>query len=412
MTRFSLKLFSGLPKSIYILLIAQTIGGFGNFVTPYLSLYLNTSSSINKELIGIFISVSTVSFIPGALIGGKLSDHYSKKMVLIVSRFLSSICLISVLFTGNFLFKLILISMFTLFSAIASPSNDSLIADLTPGEQRKQAYSLIYLGYNLGGAIGPMVAGYAFRSYPDIIFIGEAATILISVILIMLKVKEPKREAAELAIEQDKSFTAKSTISSLLKQPVLVAYMILAACYTFSYAQNYFCLPLFMDSIFSENSAYYFGILMMVNSICIICFTTIITKITVKFSPVLNMFITGVFYTVGFGMHFLINNFYLFIAAAVFWTLGEILFNTNFTVFVVEKSPFAFRARMISAAGIITKSAVIINPLIMGRIMQNGGTRIVWLIVFFIMCTASTGMFYLYSLESKAGMIYEQAGAK
>jgi MFS family permease len=408
MIKFRLKLFSGLPKGIYTLFIAHTITGFGYFVAPYLSLYLSTSSGIDKNLIGIFISVSTISFIPGVLMGGKLADHYSKKRVLVTSRLISAICLIFVLFTSSVYVKLIFISLFTLFSAVASPSNDALVADLTPGNQRKQAYSLIYLGYNFGGAIGTVLAGYTFKSYPDIIFIGEAVSILLSTLLISLKVDESKRESKgesrKLKINPDESISSRNSVSILLKQPVLAAYMVLSAGYAFSYAQNYFCLPLFTDSTFPEKGAYYFGILMMVNSIVVICLTAFITKLTVKFSSLFNMFITGLFYAVGFGMHFFINSFYLFIAAAAIWTLGEILFNTNFTVFIVEQSPYEFRGRMISSASFINKFAIIINPLIMGNIMQNYGTRSVWLIVFFIMSAASGGMFYLLSYEHKINL--------
>lgn len=401
MNRFRLKLFSGLPQSIYILLIAQTISGFGNFVAPYLSLYLNDNSRANKDLIGMFISISIISSIPGLIIGGKLSDRYSKKLVIIVSRLLAAICLILVLFIHSIVIKLIFISFFTLFSAVASPPNDSLIADLTPSHQRKQAYSLIYLGYNLGGGIGSLLAGYAFQSYPDIIFIGEAVSIFFAVVLVLLKIKEPKREVSELKVEENKVTSTRNSILILLKQPILAAYMMLSACYAFSYAQNYFCLPLYLESIFFEKSSYYFGILMTVNSICVICCTSFITKITIKFSPMFNIFITGLLYAVGFGMHFVINSFYLFVAATVFWTLGEILFNTNFTVYIVEKSPYDFRGRMISISSLILKAATIINPLVMGHVMKFGNIRIVWLIVFFIMSTTACAMYYISLLEKR-----------
>jgi MFS family permease len=413
MIKFRIKLFSGLPKSIYTLFIAHTITGFGYFVAPYLSLYLSTSSGIDKNLIGIFISVSTISFIPGVLIGGKLADHYSKKKVLVTSRLISAICLIFVLFTSSVYVKLLFISLFTLFSAAAAPSNDALVADLTPANQRKQAYSLIYLGYNFGGAIGTLLAGYTFKSYPEIIFIGEAVSIIISTLLILVKVKESKKETLKdnkkhsnkLITGANESISTSDSISILLKQPVLAVYMILSAGYTFSYAQNYFCLPLFTASTFPEKGAYYFGVLMMVNSIVVICFTAFITKLTVKYSSLFNMFITGIFYTVGFGMHFVINSFYLFIVATIIWTFGEILFNTNFTVFIVEKSPYEFRGRMISSAALINKSAIIINPLIMGNIMQRGSARIEWLIVFFIMSAASGGMLYLFLLGRGTGTL-------
>lgn len=410
MEKFRLKLFSGLPRSIYVLLVAHTISGFGYFVVPYLSLYLNNTSGMDKDIIGIFIAVSTLAFIPGVIIGGKLTDHYSRKKVLVTSRFISALCLLVVLFISDFYVKLILISLFTLFTAIATPSNDALIADLTPSHQRKQAYSLVYLGANFGGGIGSLVAGYAFKSYPDIIFIGEAVAILVFVFLILTKIKESKDKIAALnkeEIEESKrqenttSNDGENSISVLLKRPILLIYIALSAAYTFSYAQNYFCLPLFIDSNFPLKSSYYFGILMLANSIVVICCTAWITKVTIKFSPVFNMFIVGLFYAFGFGMHYMINTFYLLVVGTVLWTVGEILYNTNYTVFIVEKSPYEYRGRMISIASLVTRGATIINPLIMGKIIQRGNSRTVWLIVFFIMAVASISMFYLSVLENR-----------
>lgn len=409
MKNFRFKLFSGLPRSIYILLVAHTISGFGYFVVPYLSLYLNNTSKLDKDVIGIFIAITTLTFIPGVIIGGKLTDHYSRKKVLVTSRFISALCLLLVLFISDFYVKLILISLFTLFTAIATPSNDALIADLTPSHQRKQAYSLIYLGANFGGGIGSLLAGYAFKSYPEIIFIGEAVAILIFVVLVLTKIKESKCETAVNKEEAEESKRKKhikgNTVSVLWKRPILFIYIALSAAYTFSYAQNYFCLPLFIDSIFPLKSSHYFGILMMANSIVVICFTAWITKVTIKFSPVFNMFIVGLFYIFGFGMHYIINSFYLLVVATVLWTVGEILYNTNYTVFIVEKSPFEYRGRMISIASLVTKGATIINPLIMGKIIQWGHPRVVWIIVFFIMVMASISMFYLSVLEKRTAFI-------
>ncbi|MCG8699505.1 MAG: hypothetical protein MI922_15720, partial [Bacteroidales bacterium] len=55
----------------------------------------------------------------------------------------------------------------------------------------------------------------------------------------------------------------------------------------------------------------------------------------------------------------------------------------------------------ISIASLVTRGATIINPLIMGKIIQRGNSRTVWLIVFFIMAVASISMFYLSVLENR-----------
>ena len=46
---------------------------------------------------------------------------------------------------------------------MCSPAYDALLADLTNPDNRKGAYSLVYMGWNLGFAIGPAIAGMLFQ---------------------------------------------------------------------------------------------------------------------------------------------------------------------------------------------------------------------------------------------------------
>ena len=65
-----------------------------------------------------------------------------------------------------------------------------MMADLTNTKNRKAAYSLLYLGINIGFSLGPLIAGFLYNHYLKILFLGDAATTILSLILVAVFVEE------------------------------------------------------------------------------------------------------------------------------------------------------------------------------------------------------------------------------
>nr|WP_279388099.1 MFS transporter [Tepidibacillus fermentans] len=52
-------------------------------------------------------------------------------------------------------------------------------ADVTTPENRNAAYSLSYMGWNIGFAIGPVIGGMFYKNHFPLVFIGDALTALL-----------------------------------------------------------------------------------------------------------------------------------------------------------------------------------------------------------------------------------------
>jgi len=406
--------YAGLSRSVYILFVARAVTAFGSFVLPFLSLYLTIKLGYSKEVAGLYVTLTSISSIPGSLIGGKLSDRYSKKKVLMLSQALSGFSVLAVVFTEVAILKIFLIVLSSVFVAASYPAIDVLVAEFTSNEQRKSAYSLMYLGLNLGFSVGPSVAGFLFYKHTNFIFGIEAFTMLLSIILISYMVEEPSKPRHHCDVHElvNKNDENGSTLKILYKTPIVFAFAFISTFYTFSYSQFSFSLPLHLDYLFSDRGSYYFGLLMTVNGLSVLIFTPSITKFTNKFSPILNMVMAGVLYGIGFGMYYITVNFELCMIATVIWTIGEILYSTNFTVYVVSKSPPDFRGRFISVAIIVSRLGFFVGPVIMGGFMHSFGTRQIWPAIFIVMIVSTLAMSFLYKLEDKSrnSMVEDQAG--
>lgn len=62
---------------------------------------------------------------------------------------------------------------------------DALVADLSHTYQREKAFSLTYLGANLGMVLAPTIRGLLFINLLDFAFFIDSFTILISTLLII-----------------------------------------------------------------------------------------------------------------------------------------------------------------------------------------------------------------------------------
>ena len=89
------KMYRGLPKNTYILFFVQLINRLGDFVIPFLSLYLTSKLGCSTEITGIIVSFAFLVQIPGSLVGGTIADFWSRKKTYLISQAAAALCILS-----------------------------------------------------------------------------------------------------------------------------------------------------------------------------------------------------------------------------------------------------------------------------------------------------------------------------
>ena len=168
-----LGIYRNLPASIYVLFTSQVINSAGMFVYPFLTLYLTQILGYTALKAGMVMTISSMLYIPGSLIGSKLADSIGRKPVMVVFQILMDLSYIACgFFEGTeFLPVMVLVALF--FDGAVDPAREALKTDVTDMENRQNSFSLLYLGHNVGSAIGPLVAGYLFLVAPKWLFWGN-----------------------------------------------------------------------------------------------------------------------------------------------------------------------------------------------------------------------------------------------
>jgi MFS family permease len=400
-------LYRGLPASVYTLFIAHMVNGIGIFVIPFTTLFLTKKLGMSEGYTGNFMFLTSIVHIPGILLGGRLADRYGRKKVMMVSQLLSGLMYIPCGFLGtsHAIPYFILASLF--FDGITDPARQAMSADVTNPENRQAAFSLLYLGHNIGFAVGPVIAGFLFNNAPQWLFFGNAIAILAALTLVMLFIAEtkPSKEVIEASYDTASTESAHrgGLFSALRSRPFLLIYMSLATWFGFVYAQQRFALPLQTEAFFGAGGAPLYGDLMTTNAVVVILFTTPLLALTKSIKPVTNVAIASVLLGAGFGMIALIRSAPLFFLSTILWTLGEILCATNEQVYIANHTPLSHRGRFNSILPLVGGTGFAISSPIIGRMIENRGLSSVWPLLALIGFATAGGLLILGLAEARTG---------
>jgi MFS family permease len=200
------KPYKGLPLSIYIIFFASIVNNMGNFVGPFLTMFLTYRVGISIGVVGIIVAVNAGLGLIGTMIGGKLIDSIGRKKVLVVFGVAAGIGYALCAFISNPIIITGILMVSSFVGGFSHPVYSTITTDLTQGEQRNAAFSLNYMALNIGFSVGPLLAGFLYENYLMWFFLGDAITTFISIALVFIFVPETKPTKEEMEKSKAKTF--------------------------------------------------------------------------------------------------------------------------------------------------------------------------------------------------------------
>ncbi|MCK6077063.1 MFS transporter [Paenibacillus silvae] len=413
------KTYAGLSRDIYYLCLARTINSMGDFIFSLITLVLTLQMGMSVVSAGIFVSMAALISGPGVLLGGYLSDLMGKKTIIISGQVLSALIIISCSFySGTITIGYLLIAVM-FFISITRPAYNALIIQLCPEEkQRKSAFSLMYLGANLGIALGPLIAGFFIKDYVHIVFLSIGTVFLISTFMIWKKVNVGAGDpAAQMAAEnpvhhtqQPQQQQALKPLPSplfpmLLKNPLVVFFIVVSFLNYFIYMQYSFSLPLQMNQTFGEHGAAYYGSVMTINAISVILLTTLVLSATRSITALNSIAAGALFYGIGFGALYLLGDwphFAIVVVSTVLWTIGEILVQTNINLYIASRVPDTHQGRFNGFLLFVGCLGYTLSPYLTGLFIRSLDMESVWIIILGISLFYALCMVLLWYMDKNA----------
>lgn len=386
MTFMSKMGFKNVPKAVQGIFWVILTVNIGNYMVPFMSLFLSSKLEMSSVNIGIYVSLSGLVFLPGSLVGGKLADVWGKKQVFTFFQLLAVVVTLTNIFVLDKFWTPILFILNSLFVAATIPVYNSTIFDMTSETNMKDSLSLFFVGLNIGNIFSGLIGAAFFSQHYRMLFLVELILKLLSILLFLWLVHY---DGARTQHVEDSGLTKEDEVKGglfyvIFKSPILLLFSVSCMLFSIVLSQNNYSLPLHLNHIFGESGTTYYGIVLGINAFVVVMFTGLINRITRQKKKLdLILLACGLLGT-GFGIIFFSNHFLILILSTVLWSLADILNTPNSSAYFSEFAPSSMLGRFSAWIKIVTGAGYAIGPILMGIIINMKGTVAVWPILFII----------------------------
>lgn len=254
-------------KNYILIVIGQVISLFGSSVQRFcLSLYLLDFTGSAAAFSNI-MAISILPYIVCAPLAGWLSDHVSKKWIMVCLDLISGLTAAVyavILFTGTDSVLIIGMVLFllSLCSALYAPAVTTSIPLVVPADQLVSANGVVNQVSSLSNLLGPIIGGilYGLFSFKLIVLINCISFIAAAVMELFLVIREDNKTPSKLSIKNIFLETAES-ISYLKKEkPVVLRIIFTHGLYNVFLVPVFTILGPYLIKIVLEMSSQVFGI--------------------------------------------------------------------------------------------------------------------------------------------------------
>ncbi|MDV3428881.1 MAG: MFS transporter [Bacillota bacterium] len=397
------KPYKGLSKEIWVLFFARVINCMGAFIFPLLTLILTTKLGLDSKTAGFLISGSGIVYMFSGVIGGKLTDLFGRKTIIVTLNLIGAGFYIAAGFMNVSIAMIPMIMAAGFFMSMSDPASSALVADITEPKTRDGAYSLFYIGINIGFAFSPTIGGLLLKNHLNLLFLIDGATAVIAMLLILFFIPETIGNASQ-EFGEDREMEKQvegSTIEVLLERPILLFFALTMFGYSFVYSQWSFMFPMHVAKVFAGNGSRIFGGLVSFNAVIVLTLTPLITLLLLSKSSIKKLFYGGIMYTFGFGSLFFGKTIYSFILSAFLITVGEIIVTISSSPFIANHTPASHRGRINSILPIISGLGYTIGPALMGMVLSIISINNAWIVIAVVMVIFSFFTKILEKYENK-----------
>jgi MFS family permease len=375
------KVFNEYPRKFWILVGVGFIDGIGGtLLFPFFSLYITHKFGVGMTEAGLLLSIFSFTGLIGSMIGGALTDKFGRKPIMLIGIIFSAASALSMgLVNSLAAFYLLAVVVGTL-SNLGGPANQAMIADILPENKRATGFGVMRVSGNLTWIIGPTIGGLVQTASGEYLplFIIDTVISLIVAALVWKFVAETKPEAKENVPQESFGKTVLGYFT-VLKDKIFLAFIFVSVLMLLVYTQMYSTLSVFMVNHRGFTSQDY-GALLSISAVLVI-FTQFPISHKIKDYPPMKMMALGAFfYMIGFTMFGFINALWLYAAAILIITLGEMIVVPTGQGLVAHFAPEEMRGRYMATYGLAWTIPQMLGPVGAGLIMDNYDPNWVWYI--------------------------------
>lgn len=357
-----------LPRPAWILFGGTFVNRFGQFVMPFLAIYM-TRQGYSPTEAGMGVSAYGAGHVFASMLGGHLADRIGRRHTIALSMFGSAAAMMALSQARSFPALVVCAFAVGAVGELYRPAAAALLGDLVAPEQRIAAFGMYRFAVNLGFAFGPATAGFlADRSF-FYLFLVDALTSFVYGVVALVALPHGVRSSS-------RDEKPAEGLRVALSDRTFVYFLLATFCMCWIEFQLHSTLPLHIAKLGFSPATY--GMLLSVNGVMIVLFELALTSWTQRRSPqpliALGYGLTGI----GFALTGLATGLPMLVVTVVVWTIGEMIYAPVTGAFVSGLAPERYRGRYMGLWHSMWSAGMLTGP-VLGTLIYERSPQALWL---------------------------------
>ncbi|WP_030005810.1 MFS transporter [Picosynechococcus sp. NKBG042902] len=236
----------GLDRQIWILAAGRLLSQIGTgFTAFYAPIFFVNQVGLSATQVGLALGSASVSGVVGRFLGGTGADNpaWGRKKTLLAAAGVSAIADVALATADTFWLLVLGNLLMGLGIGLYWPATETVVADLTSGSQRNEAFALVRLADNIGLGTGVMLGGLIIATIQNyrLLFVLDGISFVVFFGVIWVAIAETYQSHEDVQAEGNSWLTA-------LQDQRLVIYMAVNVMFTLYIAQIQSTAPLYLTN--------------------------------------------------------------------------------------------------------------------------------------------------------------------
>jgi len=376
------------PQNIKVRMITSFFNrAVSSAVMPFMALFFATE--MNKIWAGMFLIATVIIGFIVNLIGGYVSDRFSRKRVLLVTSWLNAACFLLmtvslfpeekwiIVFAGAYI-------LFIITSSLGRPAMHAIIIDSTTPKNRKAVYALDYWLINLSMAIGAALGGLLYLHHKQELFIMLTVTSTIIPIAYGIWLKDEfkgflEKKHKNVLVDLINNYRIAFKDSAFVKVVAGTTFILAAEFSLNSYIGIRLAEEFRSVTVggFEVAGVRMLSFLNIENMLLVVFLTFFVNRWTDKISKRKGILIGLLIYGLGYAVVTSANTWYVLILFNLIATIGELIYSpirnaeqANMIPDDKRGSYSAFSNLSFSGADLIARSTIILGAFLIPTMMS------------------------------------------
>ncbi|WP_024545971.1 MFS transporter [Picosynechococcus sp. NKBG15041c] len=236
----------GLDYQVWILAAGRLLSQIGTgFTAFYAPIYFVNQVGLSATQVGLALGSASISGVLGRFLGGTGADNpaWGRKKTLLTAAAVSAIADVALAAADNFELLVLGNLLMGLGIGLYWPATETVVADLTTGNQRNEAFAVVRLADNIGLGTGVMLGGLIIATIENyrLLFVLDGISFVVFFGVIWVAIAETY-QAHDEAKSQGNSWLLA------LRDRRLLIYMAVNIIFTLYIAQIQSTAPLYLTN--------------------------------------------------------------------------------------------------------------------------------------------------------------------